>query len=122
MMLITKAIATKLAAADQSYVDSGETPQQVLVKFFCPWGAATWWIVQGTPIDANGEPTTADKAKDWHMFGFADMGDHRSAELGYTLLSQLTEIRGPFGLKIERDRHYNGSTLKEVCGRPEYQR
>ena len=117
MMLITKAIASRLVKADQAFLasDDGATSDDVAVKFFCPWGAATWWVVRGTPLNAiNGEPDydTATPA-DWHLFGFADLGDPQCAEMGYVLLSQLTEIKGPYGLRIERDRHYSGK-LSEV--------
>jgi hypothetical protein len=35
-------------------------------------------------------------------------------ELGYFVLSELTSVNGPMGLKIERDRHFQPQTLKEV--------
>jgi hypothetical protein len=120
MMLITKEIASKLKKADDAFVASedGETTDEISLKLFAPWGAATWYIVRGTPLDSiNGEPVDdpAD-AKDWHLFGFANLGDPMCAELGYVLLSELESVNGPFGLKIERDRNYTGS-LKEVMAK-----
>lgn len=116
MMMMTNEIATNLVKADQEFLNSrnGETSDTVVVKFFNPCGAATWWIVSGTPLDEDGEPCFAKDAKDWHLFGFADIGDVQCAELGYVLLSQLEEIELPFGLTIERDLHYTGETLTEV--------
>ncbi len=35
-------------------------------------------------------------------------------ELGYFLLSELDEARGPRGLPIERDFHYNPETLSQL--------
>ena len=123
MMLITKEIARKLVTADKAFLESddGRTSDEVAVKLFCPWGAATWWIVSGTPLaEVNGEPDyETDSPADWHLFGFADLGDAQCAELGYVLLSQLQEIKGPCGLRIERDLHYNGK-LSEVQARPRY--
>lgn len=115
MKLITKEIARKLHKADQQFLETGETPDPIIVKFFCPWGRATWWIVQATPLDAiNGEPCEPENARDWHMFGYCDLGMPDCAELGYVLLSQLQEIRGQFGLTIERDMYYGQHTLSEV--------
>ncbi len=118
MMLITKTIARKLVAADKAFLASeeGETGDQIIVKFFNPTGAQTWYIVGATPLDSvNGQPDhdNFESAKDWHMFGFCDLGFAGCAELGYVLLSELKKIRGQFGLKIERDRNYSGS-LKQV--------
>jgi len=120
MMLMTKEIARKLVKADKAFLadPDGRTGDEVLVKYFAPWGAATWWIVSGTPLDAiNGEADyeNFENAKDWHLFGYADLGmGPGCAELGYVLLSELEGINGPFGLKIERDRWYDGKGLAEV--------
>ena len=123
MKLITKAIASALVDADKFFIDSadGEARDDVVVKFFTPWANATWFISSGTPLDAvNGEPfegyaeevtNGADFSgvKDWHLFGFCDLGDRRSAELGYVMLSEIESLKGPYGLKVERDSHFTGS-------------
>ena len=115
MKLITKAISTKLHKADQAFTETGETSKPVIVKFFTPWGAASWFIVSGTPLDAiNGEPCEPEQAKDWHLFGYCDLGIPDCAELGYVLLSQLQAIRGQFGLTVERDMYYGQHSLADV--------
>ena len=124
MMMITKDIARKLVAADKAFLASGDgrTSDEIAVKFFNPCGAATWWIVSATPLDAEGEADyeTATPA-DWHMFGFCDLGDPQCAELGYVLLSQLQEIKGLFGLGIERDRYFGSNkSLKAVMENERY--
>ena len=68
-----------------------------MVKFFTPDAQATWYITEGEP-----------EGDDWLFFGLCDLG-LGFPELGYVLLSELTEIRGRFGLPIERDRHYSGT-------------
>lgn len=120
MMLITKAIAGKLVAADKNFVDHGGESDfendEIIVKFFNPTGAQTWYITSATPLDSeNGSPDydNYEDAKDWHMFGFCDLGFAGCAELGYVLLSELKSIKGMFGLGIERDKFYSGS-LNEV--------
>ncbi len=119
MMMITRKIAELLVKADEAFLASrnGTTADEIAVKFFAPWGAATWWIVSGTPLDAvNGEPCELADAKDWHLFGYVDLGiGPGCAELGYVLLSQLAELRGPMGLFIERDRYFTGK-LSEIMG------
>jgi hypothetical protein len=118
MKLITKEIAAKLYAADQEFLahqTRSDDDQPIIVKLFAPWAAATWYIVTGTPLDTvNGEPCKPDKAQDWHLFGFCNLGDDQCAELGYVLLSQLEELRGFAGLKVERDLYFNGHTLADV--------
>ena len=64
-----------------------------VVKLFCPWGAATWLL---TEID----PDNPDIA-----FGLCDLG-MQSPEIGSVSLSELGAIRGPGGLRIERDLHF----------------
>ena len=116
MKLITKAIASELYKADQAFLASsdGTTNKEIVVKFFTPWGAASWYIVSGTPLDSiNGDLCEPENAKDWHMFGLCDLG-MGFPELGYVLLSQLQEIRGQFGLTVERDMYYGNHTLDEV--------
>ncbi len=117
MMMITKEIAKRLVAADRAFLESddGRTSDEIVVKFFNPVGAATWWIVTGTPLNASGEPDyDTDNPADWHLFGFATLGDAMNAELGYVLLSQLEEIKLPFGMSIERDMYYDNGSLKAV--------
>lgn len=107
MKLITKAIAAQLVAAYQRSAETGEGGTEVVAKFFTPWGAATWFVTEGMPVDANGDPTSIEAATDWHLFGFADLGDRDNAELGYVMLSDLQGLKGPFGLKVERDLRYS---------------
>lgn len=123
MLLITEEIGRKLYEADQKFLasDNGDSTDQIVAKFFTPDGSATWYVTMGTPLDADGDPTTPEQAKDWHLFGFADLGDPDCAELGYVLLSQLEEIRGGFGLKVERDRYFTGS-LAEIQASRRYNR
>lgn len=78
---------------------------KVIVKYFNPGGAGTWFITEGDELE-NG---------DYELFGYCHLGDDDNAELGYILLSQLEEIRLPLGLTIERDLHFKQfTTLKEA--------
>lgn len=63
-----------------------------VVKFFNPTGGGTWLISE---IDEDGD----------RLFGLCDLG-HGSPELGYVSLSELSQVRGRFGIGIERDMHF----------------
>ena len=74
-----------------------------VVKLFCPWGAATWLL---TELD----PTDPDIA-----FGLCDLG-LGFPEIGSVRLSEIEALRGPCGLRIERDRHFRPvKTLKNYA-------
>ena len=66
---------------------------KVIAKFFNPIGPGTWIITEGNKLE-NG---------DYEMFGYCHLGDDRLAELGYVMLSELENIKLPYGLTIERD-------------------
>ena len=64
-----------------------------VAKLFCPWNAATWLLTELDPDDPN------------IAFGLCDLG-MGSPELGSVLLSELEAVKGPAGLRIERDRYF----------------
>ena len=61
----------------------------VYAKFFTPDSNWTWFI-----LEWDGEDTL-----------FAMVHGHEK-ELGYVSVTELEEIRGPLGLKVERDIHF----------------
>ena len=98
MKLITKALEKKLEKA-------GYYGKTAILKLFCPWGAATW-VITGRDLD---EPDI--------LYGVADLG-MGCVEAGTISLSELESIRGPFGLKIERDLSFKGGqTISELLER-----
>lgn len=122
MKLIKKDVAAKLIAAYEHSAETGESGKEVLAKFFTPWANATWYVTEGLPVSLGDIKITAPErvlegtdmdAYDWHLFGFADLGDPVMAELGYVMLSDLKGLRGPAGLRVERDLYYSG-TLDDV--------
>jgi len=66
---------------------------KIIVKFFTPWSNWTWFAYEG------------EKQKDgnWLFFG---MVHGLEKELGYFNLNELEELRGPGGIKIERDKWF----------------
>lgn len=93
MKLITKELDRKLDKA-------GYYGKTAIMKLFCPWGAATW-IITGRDPD---EPDM--------LYGVADLG-MGCVEAGPIYLPELTDIVGPWGLKIERDMGFQGGQLLE---------
>jgi hypothetical protein len=50
------------------------------------------------------------------LFGLCDLG-LGYPELGYISLAEVAAVRGPFGLKVERDLHFKPSkTLSTYAG------
>ena len=59
-----------------------------------------------------GEPSEEQPDGDWLLFGYC----HISCwEWGYVMLSELQNLKLPFGLTIERDLYISkGATVKEL--------
>ena len=102
MQLMTKEIEQKIPAL-RTTENMEPSEIDVVVKFFPPWGSMSWYATEGEKLP-NG---------DWSFFGWVH-GDY--PEFGSWTLSELTEIVGPMGLKIERDRGFQAK-LSEVIGR-----
>ena len=98
MKLLTKPIRDKLIANGKAQDAVRGTDDEIdfepVVKLFTPWGACTWLL---TELD----PDAPDIA-----FGLCDLGMD-CAEIGTVSISELESIRGPFGLRVERDLHWS---------------
>ena len=70
---------------------------EVVVKYFNPYGADTWLITEAERQEDG----------DWLMFGYCHIC---CWEWGYVLLSELQNLRLPFGLTIERDLYMKEAT------------
>ena len=64
-----------------------------IVKLFTPDANATWLLTELDPDDAD------------LAFGLCDLG-LGCPELGYVRLSEIEALRGPMGLPVERDLHF----------------
>ena len=67
------------------------------VKFFTPWTNWTWYASEYDPED--------------RMFFGVVVGHER--EFGYFSLDEMEAIKGPAGLRIERDLHWSPRPLRE---------
>jgi hypothetical protein len=99
MKLMTKAILKRIPNLYEQ--DGKGKDATVHVKFFCPWGSYTWYATEFDPEEGR-------------FFGYVTSS--QGAEFGYFMLEELESLRGPFGLKIERDRHFGTPTLREALG------
>ncbi len=81
------------------YATEAEEDPMVQTKLFCPW---TNWTLLVTEFDGK------DTLFGWVYSQFP--------ELGYSSLSEIERVQGPFGLRIERDFYFEPcrlSTAKE---------
>ena len=98
MKLLTKEILKK--AKPLHSTDDGKFPKDVLVKFFLPTGRWTWYATE-----FDGEDI---------FFGYVESGlDPSFDEWGYFSLSELSSVKGPFGLGVERDIFFNKKQIDE---------
>jgi hypothetical protein len=105
MKLLTREIRKKLPPLYSQESKGGKAI--VHLKLFTPDSSWSWYITEGSPItDDRGNEV------DFHFFGLVDGHDK---ELGYVALSELESVRGPMGLPIERDLHWQPKTLEEIA-------
>lgn len=90
MTLLTPEIRDQLLANGRS----PEGDHVPVVKLFSPVGAATWLVSE---LDEDGDT----------LFGLADLGVGEP-EMGSFSLAEITSVRLPFGLSIERDTVFEG--------------
>jgi hypothetical protein len=94
--LLTKALEARLPAL---YAQDGRGDEAMAyVKFFTPWSNWTWY---GTEYD----PATRT------FFGLVK---GHETELGYFSLDELAALRGPYGLRVERDLSFRPTKLAEL--------
>lgn len=99
MKLMTKALENKLP---RLYAQDGKNPVDVPVifKVFNPYGLGTWFITEG---EKEGD--------DYRLFGLCVL---QESELGYVMLSELTNAQPIRGLGLERDLHYSGNLFEAM--------
>lgn len=95
MILLTKEIIKKLPKLGEQ--DNKGLDAIAYVKFFTPWSSWTWYATEFDGDDI--------------FFGLVD---GFCKELGYFSLSELESLKGPYGLKVERDLYFNPKMLKDL--------
>ena len=94
MKLLTKALRKQIPSL---YSTEDQEDPIVQAKFFTPDSSWTWYVTE-----FDGEDI---------FFGYV-LG--HEAEFGYFSLSELESVRGPLGLPIERDLHFEPTKLSTV--------
>lgn len=97
MKMLTKAIERKLP----KIYETQETPldeKVAVVKFFSSWSN---WTLYGIEYDPEEK----------EFFGLV-IGHEK--EFGYFTLDDLQSVNGPHGLKIERDRYWSPTKIKDI--------
>jgi len=80
--------------------------KNIAVKFFCPWNRYTWYVLEGEKQEDG----------DWLFYGYVQ-GNHPDCdEFGYFVLSELQNLKGLWGLKVERDLHFKGTMADVLKG------
>mgnify|MGYP002744515840 FL=1 len=98
MKLITKAVEKELAKYPL-YSQDGKVEDAVVVcKFFLQ--GYTWYVLE------------AEKADNGYEFFGIIVGQH--TEYGYFTLSQLESVTGQWGLRVERDRGFKPTKVKDL--------
>ena len=99
MKLLTKEIEKKLPKLyTTEKVNEGDKVLQV--KFFTPWTNWTWYGVEYNPEERT-------------FYGYVKGLED---EWGYFNLTELEEINGPFGLKVERDLYFDPIKFSDLKG------
>lgn len=100
MKLMTKELERQIP---ELYSQEKVEDPLVRAKFFTPWANWTWYVTEYSAVAPDGVERLC--------FGYVD---GLEPELGYFSLDELEEVRGPLGLKIERDLYWTPVPLSEV--------
>ena len=102
MDLLTDEIKKKFEAHPLYSQEGKGMDATVIVKYFNPCGSGTWLITEAE----------LQKDGDWLLFGYCHIF---CWEWGYVLLSELQNLKLPFGLTIERDLYIpKNAAVKEL--------
>ena len=100
MLLMTKDLEKRFENYPLYSQEDKCMESEVVVKYFNPCGAGTWLITEGEKQEDG----------DWLFYGYCHLFEW---EWGYVLLSELEEVRLPYGLGIERELYATGGLVKD---------
>lgn len=104
MKLMTKELEEKFKKYPLGSQDDKGYDAEIIVKYFNPVGVGTWLITEGQKLENN----------DYELFGYCELG--YDYEWGSVLLSELENLKLPYGLTIERDLYIGNKTIREEVG------
>lgn len=111
MKLLTQELRRRLPPL---YSQERSSDPLVVAKFFDPWSNWTWYVLEGSPVNADGYAlgTGGDTQEaDFLFFAFV-VGFEE--ELGYVSRSELESITLLGKPRIERDLHWRPTPLSKV--------
>lgn len=98
---MNKSLLTKTEMAKLPLINSAEEvpieDKIVYFKFFTPWTNWTWYAMEGDGSH--------------YCFGFVEGHEE---ELGYFSLRELASVKGPFGLRIEKDKFFEPTRFGDL--------
>ena len=95
-------LITKTANLPPLYANEKVKDPMVRVKLFTPWTGWTWLLTEYDPHQNL-------------AFGFCyNRAAPDCAELGYISITELEAVRGPAGLRIEREIHWKPKPLSQA--------
>lgn len=92
--LIPDELLAKLIENGRTSEERGGFDPFPVAKLFTPDAAAAWLLTEAYP-----------EGPDVRLFGLCDLG-MGCPELGYLMLSEIEDVRGKFGLPVERDHYF----------------
>lgn len=104
MSLLTEELKAKLPPL-YATKDIPEEEKEIIAKFFSPDSNWTWYVVEG------------EFDEDLSTYKFFGLVEGHETEWGYFVLRELEDARGPLGLRIERDRFFTGTKIKDLVAR-----
>ena len=111
---ITKEIIAALAKTPYGSTDgTPKDEKKVIARFFNPCGSGTWYVLEDSMFFTDPEHKDADHVEE-NMIVFSASTIGYGLELGDISLKELTDMRLPLGLYIERDTSVE--PLKETLG------
>lgn len=97
-------LMTKALEAEFKKIGCQENVKDPLVvaHFFNPCGAGDWWATEY-------DPETRE------FFGYVSIFRDHNDEWGPFSLDELESVKGPLGIGIERDLHFEPTPISKVC-------
>ena len=96
MKLLTKEIIKEIPNLYETE-DTKTEDKVVYAKLFTPWTTWTWYVIEFDGTD--------------RCFGLVK---GLSTEFGYFSLKELASVKGPFGLKVERDKFFTPTEVGDM--------
>ena len=98
MKLLTKQLEKRFSQVGRQ---EGKKDPLVIAKFFNPTGAGTWYATEYDPQEKI-------------FFGYVSIFGDWNDEWGYFSLAELSSVKCPLGLGIERDLYFTPKKISEL--------